>query len=192
MFGNACVGTVCGFAGQVHPVSGPANNIWSGSGCPTKDAAGTKPRDDVPIAHLEAHGWMLCDGRALAVASYPELFAVLGHLYGGQGEQFHIPDYRGLFLRGTDAGSGMDPDAARRIGPTGSGTDGGVGSYQCDAMQEHTHTYQAVVLAAPSQSGNAAGQATGDLQTGTPTAPARSSSETRPKNLSINYIIRFR
>jgi len=193
MFGLACVGTVCGFAGQVDPVSGDPNNLWSGSGCASQNSAAAKPRDDIPLNHLEAQGWMLCDGRALPKTVYPELFAVLGNLYGGLGEEFRIPDYRGLFLRGTDAGSGMDPDAAARIGPTGSGTDKGIGSYQCDALQTHAHVYKSVVLAAPAQSGNAAGQASADLQTSVPPAPARVSQyETRAKNLSINYIIKFR
>lgn len=49
---------------------------------------------------LQAWGWMLCDGRTLDVRQYPELFAVLGHAYGGGGELFQIPDYRGEPLPG--------------------------------------------------------------------------------------------
>jgi microcystin-dependent protein len=189
---DVCVGSICGFAGQVNPVSGDANNIWKDTGCASQNSVSVKVRSDIPITYLEAQGWMLCDGRKLKASAYPELFAALGFLYGGSGDDFFIPDYRGLFLRGNDAGSGMDPDAAARIGPTGSGTGSGVGSYQCDALQTHTHTYKAVVLAAVSQSGNAAGQGSGDLETTVPTKPARITSETRPKNLSINYIIKFR
>lgn len=191
MFGNACIGSVCGFAGQVSPVTADANNTWSNTGCASRDAVAGKLRTDIPLNLPEAQGWMLCDGRALACSAYPELFAVLGYLYGGQADSFHIPDYRGLFLRGVDAGSGMDPDAASRVGPTGTGTDSGIGSYQCDALQTHTHTYKAVVLAAVSQSGNAAGQASGDLETSPPNK-ARITAETRPKNLAINYLIKFR
>lgn len=192
MFGNACVGTVCGFAGQIHPVSANANNIWSNSGCASQDSMSGTLRTDIPITYPESMGWMLCDGRSLSCSAYPELFAVLGYLYGGEAESFRLPDYRGLFLRGVDAGSGMDPNASKRIGPTGSGTNNGIGSYQCDALQAHTHTYKAVVLAAPAQSGNAAGQATGDVQTAEPTSPARTAPETRPKNIAINYLIKFR
>jgi microcystin-dependent protein len=192
MFGDMCVGSVTGFAGQVSPVSSDANNRWKATACGSDQATSGKRRDDVPLNYIESAGWMLCDGRTLPTVSYPELFAVLGYLYGGSGDQFCIPDYRGLFLRGTDAGSGMDPDASKRIGPTGQGQDSGIGSYQCDAMQTHTHTYSAVTLAAVSQSGNAAGQASGDLQTSAPTAPARITTETRPKNIAINYIIKFR
>ncbi len=162
---DACIGSVCGFAGQVNPVSGDANNIWKNTACASQNSVTAPKRDDIPTTYLETQGWMLCDGRKLKVSAYPELCAALGYLYGGASDDFCIPDYRGLFLRGNDAGSGMDPDAASRIGPTGSGTDNGVGSYQCDALQTHTHTYKAVVLATVSQSGNAAGQASGDLET---------------------------
>lgn len=57
----------------------------------------------VAATGIEAWGWMLCDGRLLASSQYPELFAVLGHLYGGANDTFQLPDYRGCFLRGRDA-----------------------------------------------------------------------------------------
>ncbi|HSR68819.1 MAG TPA: phage tail protein [Acidobacteriota bacterium] len=139
---------------------------------------------------------MLCDGRTLEAAKYPQLFAVLGYLYG-QGEEgegtFKIPDYRGLFLRGVDDGSGMDPDAGSRRSPTDSGPGQGVGSLQCDALQDHTHNYYAVNTATPAKEGEA-GAATGsNLPTTSPNQPpARVSSETRPKNIYVNYIIKYR
>lgn len=54
-------------------------------------------------AVLEASGWMLCDGRSLDCSQYPELFVVLGYLYGGADGFFNIPDYRGSLLRGAPA-----------------------------------------------------------------------------------------
>jgi microcystin-dependent protein len=39
--------------------------------------------------------WAICDGSALAVASYPALFAVIGYTYGGSGATFNLPDLRG-------------------------------------------------------------------------------------------------
>lgn len=190
MFGDMCVGSVTAFAGQVSPVSSNANNRWKSTASGAGQATAGKRRDDVPLNYVESAGWMLCDGRTLSTAAYPELFAVLGYLYGGTGEQFCIPDYRGLFLRGTDAGSGMDPDASKRISPTGQGQDSGIGSYQSDSPQ--TQTYSAVPRATVSQSGNAAGQTSGDLQTEVPPVPARVTTENRPRNIAINYIIKFR
>lgn len=46
------------------------------------------------LAYMEQTGWMLCDGRTLEAAMYPELFATLGHSHGGEGASFAIPDYR--------------------------------------------------------------------------------------------------
>ena len=58
---------------------------------------------------VEALGWMLCDGRTLEPALYPELFAVLGYRYGGSAEHFQLPDYR--------SGSALAPGAdAKPIG----------------------------------------------------------------------------
>ncbi len=44
---------------------------------------------------IEALGLMECDGRELNITEYPELFAVLGYKFGGEGINFKIPDYRG-------------------------------------------------------------------------------------------------
>ena len=189
------IGTVCPFAGQVNPVSGSQNTIWSNKACgsstPKKATAA-----DAPLNYLEAQGWMLCDGRYLNVAAYPELHAVLGTLYGeqnsGKDAEFRIPDYRGLFMRGFDAGAGMDPDASTRTDPTGNNDANVVGSLQCDTMQDHTHTYDVASLAAVSQSGSAASTSTTSKSTSSPESPARTASETRPKNIAVNYIIKFR
>ncbi|GLS37252.1 hypothetical protein GCM10010869_28450 [Mesorhizobium tianshanense] len=139
---------------------------------------------------------MLCDGRYLNAAAYPELYAILGRLYGerisGGDPEFRIPDYRGLFLRGLDAGAGMDPDADQRIDPTGNHVANVVGSLQCDAMQDHTHSYDVIQPAGISQQGNAAGTSVSSKPTSSPEAPARTTAETRPKNIAVNYIIRFR
>jgi microcystin-dependent protein len=157
------------------------------------------PEQGMGVAPIEASGWMLCDGRSLAAALYPELYAVLGTLYGGSDGTFHIPDYRGTFLRGADLGSGNDPDAAVRTTANG-GTAAGVGSTQASALQDHGHGYEAVV----SQSGGETGAAPGGqmLQspeiTGRPVSapgsqqPVRTSQrETRPANIAVNYIIKF-
>jgi microcystin-dependent protein len=192
MFGDAPVGMVCAFAGQVHPVSGDANNIWASTGCSSRDAAAGVLDARIPITFPESSGWTLCDGRYLPIAGYPELYAVIGELYGRQGDSFRLPDYRGLFLRGVDAGSGMDPDASSRVGPLGTGTSSGIGSLQCDALQTHVHSYNAVTLTTPTGQGNAGAQVASSEQTTPPDRPARVSSETRAKNISVNYLIKFR
>ncbi|POF31773.1 phage tail protein [Roseibium marinum] len=195
MFSGPPVGTVCPFAGQVDPVSGSPNTTWANAPCASTGAAqGTLA--DSPLSHVESQGWMLCDGRYLNAAAYPELHAVLGELYGKQNSgadlEFRLPDYRGLFLRGADAGAGMDPDAGHRLDPTGNNVANVVGSLQCDALQDHTHSYDITQPAAISQQGSAAGTSISSKPTGSPDSPARTAPETRPKNVAVNYIIKFR
>lgn len=44
----------------------------------------------------EPAGWAFCDGRTLSIAEYPNLFGVIGTLYGGNGTtDFNLPDFRG-------------------------------------------------------------------------------------------------
>ncbi|MFU6991112.1 phage tail protein [Pseudomonas paraeruginosa] len=190
------IGAVCPFAGQVNPVSGAANGTWANSSCAGSSAKPAQLSADAPLLYLESQGWMLCDGRWLASSGFPELFAVIGYLYGRKSEggvdSYRLPDYRGLFLRGFDAGAGLDPDAASRLSPTGGNTANVVGSLQCDALQSHAHQYQVVQPAGISQQGQAAGASFTSQATSVPDAPARSSVETRPRNIAVNYIIRFR
>jgi len=150
-------------------------------------------------ASLEALGWMLCDGRALEAALYPELFAVLGHLYGGAGGTFTIPDYRGAFLRGVDHGSGRDPDISART-PAPNGTGDGIGSTQGSALQDHRHDYDATTQPAGGEPGAAPGGVVVQAMqtTGGPVPPpatgqslGTSQHETRPANIAVNYIIRY-
>ena len=180
MYNDAPIGTVVAFAGQVHPVTGGKNETWSKTDCQAGPDEGGTSDPHVPLNHLESCGWMLCDGRFLGATIYPELFAILGFLYGegtgSDGPTFGIPDYRGLFLRGVDAGSGMDPDASQRRSPDGSGgQNSGVGSLQCDAFQEHTHNYNVVNLSAQGNQGSAAGTTSTAQKTTTPNSPARRS-----------------
>ena len=56
--------------------------------------AGNIGKSDEPgETNIESFGWMVCDGRILEAAQYPELFAVLGYKYGGSDEKFNIPKY---------------------------------------------------------------------------------------------------
>ncbi|MFV0299384.1 MAG: tail fiber protein [Paracoccus sp. (in: a-proteobacteria)] len=196
MMDSPPIGTVCPFAGPVDPLAGARNTIWANLPCASATTPAPPGPADSPLSHLESQGWMLCDGRYLGVDSYPELHAVLGTHYGQQGAgptlAFRIPDYRGLFLRGLDAGAGMDPDAGLRLDPTGNNTANVVGSLQCDAMQTHSHGYQVIQPAAVSQQGNGAGTSMTSQPTSAPEQPARITSETRPRNIAVNYIIRFR
>jgi microcystin-dependent protein len=75
-------------------------------------------------------GWLICDGSTISRATYANLFAAIGTLYGsGDGATtFKLPDLRGQFIRTYDNGAGVD---ASRI----------FGSSQSDAFQAHQHYY---------------------------------------------------
>lgn len=59
-------------------------------------------------------GWIAATGQAVSRTSYARLFSRIGTLYGaGDGSStFNLPDLRGEFIRGFDAGRGADPARA--------------------------------------------------------------------------------
>jgi microcystin-dependent protein len=83
--------------------------------------------------------WMLCNGKALSKTVYKDLFAAIGSSWGSAGAKFNLPDLRGRFLRGDDAGTGRDPDVKKRMPSMPGGSATGVGSVQEDSMQNHSH-----------------------------------------------------
>ncbi len=191
-FGTPPVGSVIAFAGTlgtpVPNTASPANVQPAPTGSP--------PAVTAPI---EAWGWMACDGRTLRVGDYQELFAVLGHLYGGSGDTFRLPDYRGYFLRGVDWGAGNDPDAATRTAPAG-GTAADVGAIQPSALRSHKHDYPRTQQAVIARDGTAAGVPVAqqsDLTSvpvaddGSTLSAQLSASETRPLNIAVAYLIKF-
>lgn len=203
--GNAStpIGTIVCFAGQLNSSDCGANVAWPDSEAGTQNsccASSNKtgqgsPSSSAPVFGV-LDGWMLCDGRQLPISQYPALFAVLGYIYDGQPKEnmFTIPDCRGLFIRGVDAGSGMDPDVDKRRSAAGQkGSKEGVGSLQCDAFQTHTHESVQSQSSQVAQEGEPiTGVITGN--TGEPTASdtTRTSSETRPRNIAMNYIIKYK
>jgi microcystin-dependent protein len=51
-------------------------------------------------------GYLQCAGGTVPVASYPALYGVIGNVYGGDGVNFGLPDFRGCVLTGYDGGTG--------------------------------------------------------------------------------------
>jgi len=121
-------------------------------------------------------GYLECDGSAISRVSYSALFSLISTLYGvGDGSTtFNIPDLRGEFIRGWDNGRGID------IGRS-------LADVQLDEYKSHNHLHAgygnygaylggSIVLA---QIGNSAGTS------------SSGGTETRPRNLSMMYIIRY-
>ncbi|MGM3159960.1 tail fiber protein [Dickeya undicola] len=133
-------------------------------------------------------GWLEANGQSFDVNEYPKL-----------AEKFpsgRVPDMRGRFARGWAHGSAVDPDSGR-----------GVGSVQNDALQNITGSFVADIVntdnAGRGVSGafaDAGGVGNGD--SGDQGAPelrqysfdasrvVRTSSETRPTNVAVMYIIK--
>lgn len=137
-------------------------------------------------------GFLLCDGTAVSRSAYSKLFTAIGTAWGeGDGfSSFNLPDLRGMFLRGVDGSRGIDMDKDTRTRPNSGGNSGNnVGSTQPDEFKGHSHTYRRTYRIDPGNSGSGGTplfttdreELTG--QTG--------GSETRPKNVYVNHIIKY-
>jgi microcystin-dependent protein len=147
-------------------------------------------------------GWLICDGSTVSRTTYADLFAIIGVTHGeGNGTTtFHLPDYRGRFLRGVDSSQGRDPNAASRTAMnTGGNTGDNVGSIQGAAFKDHTHTStlnnQTIFDTTTGTNQNFNYQivsSTGFTNTITSgTASTGGGDETRPLNANVNFIIKY-
>lgn len=145
-------------------------------------------------------GWLICDGAEISRVDYARLFARIGTVYGaGDGSTtFNLPDLRGEFIRGFDDGRGVDAGRA-------------FGSAQTDQLQSHkhddaghTHAYTQNVpgWGASFQDGATDGSTIGNTgsgsanlgdptDSGTGAGTPRHGTETRPRNLALNYCIKY-
>ena len=105
--------------GVTVPVGQPANR---NSNIIPVGMIGTFPSLIIP------DGWLLCNGDFKSKTIFPELFTYLQYSYGGGGDNFGLPDYRELFLRGWGGNRGIDSTANRNPG-----------SRQNDAIINHHH-----------------------------------------------------
>ena len=62
-------------------------------------------------------GWIIMDGSSLPVATYPELYAIIGTAYGGDATNFNVPDLitERRFIRANNAAGEEEEDAIRNI-----------------------------------------------------------------------------
>jgi microcystin-dependent protein len=79
-------------------------------------------------------GWMPCDGRTLAIASYSVLYTLIGTTYGGDGQQtFKVPDLRGR----APIHQGQGSPSAYQLGTTGGAE---TVRLALNEMPTHAHT----------------------------------------------------
>lgn len=142
-------------------------------------------------------GWLECDGTPVDCDQYLNLFTAIQYNFGANPpeNQFYLPDLRGRFVRGVDDGADRDPDVnSRQDMQDSSMLSTTVGSVQSHAFQDHTHGYE--IVQTESDIGDNDGICNGhDLEnvSGTTTDPqsGNTSSETRPINAYLYYIIEY-
>lgn len=90
--------------------------------------------------------WRLCNGDPLSKNDYPQLWDKIENYWGGDGSpNFRLPDLRGVFLRGVDAGANKDRDRDKRVPSNPGKPKNEAGSLQADQMQTHIHNVTSTV-----------------------------------------------
>ncbi|HHA5276813.1 phage tail protein [Escherichia coli] len=113
-------------------------------------------------------GWLKCNGAPFSAEEYPKLAKAY--------PTNKLPDLRGEFIRGWDDGRGIDSER-----PLLSVQDGGV--------EAHSHHYNGVIFYTSSSS-SWAGTTGAGHQAYSGFTSSYGGSETRPRNIAFNYIVR--
>jgi microcystin-dependent protein len=119
-------------------------------------------------------GWIVCDGTAVTEL-HPDLRQHLlgqGSPFGELGGHPLRPDLRGEFIRGWDAGRGVDPGRA-------------LGSAQSDDFKSHTHPIQGQVVDGSIAGGTTTPSVVAGNRFNTTIAAAVGGTETRPRNVAL-------
>ena len=159
-------------------------------------------------ADLEPNGWLMCHGEGYKKAEWNKaLFDKIGYRFGnltGDPDYFKVPDLRGLFLRGRSGNDleRRDPDRDDRKENKGSRSQGAVGnrvgSIQGHAIAAHEHTY--VHTTGENRLGDHGGSSHFSVDARVPTSTTEGGKEkdgfnggkeTRPRNMYVNFIIKF-
>ncbi len=96
----------------------------------------------------ESDSWLLCDGRFLDIAKYPDLFKVLGTRYGNNGTgTFAIPDFRGRVAMGSNESSDQKENLGKKEGSN-------TATMKLANLPQHTHSATATINIPASTEGN--------------------------------------
>lgn len=140
-------------------------------------------------------GYLICNGTAVSRVTYAELFTVIGITYGvGDGTTtFNLPDLRGEFIRGLDAGRGADPTrvlGSNQIASPVVGDDNNapndfsmqVQGYTPQFFDNYNNAYSAIYFY------YSAATSTYQIQ---PSNGGGFLKGSRPRNVAMNYCIKF-
>jgi microcystin-dependent protein len=144
-------------------------------------------------------GFLICNGSSLSVTQYKSLHQVIGYSYGGSGNFFSIPDLRGRFIKGrsSNPANTFYGDATVKPSSLAISSDGKhrhrtgfqetnvwPGSASLSNISGGTVNTNWITDASPSAYGAGYSGAHTHTSTG-------GNLETRPKNLYLNFIIKF-
>jgi microcystin-dependent protein len=147
------------------------------------------------LTRILERGWLPCDGGALNVSDskYRALYDVIGTTYGGDRQQFLVPDLRGFFVQGAGKEKvGVITNESRSGAPSASMTTTSDG--------DHAHTFPFVpteshvidvVMGATLAEDNPSETRTSIAGEHTHTVSG-GDKESRPVNVYVDYIIRYR
>ena len=165
--------------------------------------------DGTPVGTLQMfagsaapYGYLLCQGQSVSKVTYAALFAVIGYTYGGEGDKFNLPDFRGMFPRGFDAGRGVD--TGRVLGtsqqsgvPNISGTFPGVGQkyashkYEVTGAMYTVNTYNQPTNGAKVNNDGQRDDVFGFDASRSSEVYQDGLTEVRPVNIAVNFIIKY-
>lgn len=90
-----------------------------------------------------------CNGKAYSTDDYAQLFAVIGHHYGGDAATFHVPDLRGRMIVGAGEADSL---SARNLNDSG-----GEERVQLTAKEMPRHDHGEVTKIDPAEINNGRG-----------------------------------
>ncbi len=213
LYGRTIIGMIVPYGGDIPGKKPIRKKVFRGLRYVEIEISDNTPGDPCQVKP----GWFFCNGASLDREEYKDLFDIIGVAFGAPDpNSFNLPDLRGRFIRGVSYGTGRDPDAAlRKFSYKGGNTGNKVGSYQLDNIQTHSHQWgrhdsadlwswnkkSAPVLALDRKSHNqipgGSGKdddymdvAVGSFWTDLVPLVVNPETETRPKNVYVNWIIK--
>lgn len=141
------------------------------------------------VRHTAPDGWLACDGQSILKASFTDLYSVIGDTFklgGDPANEFRLPDLRAEFIRGMDAGRGVDVNRP-------------LGSSQAEQVGPHTHQLEvqgsnrdngdpgSLVITGPDGVGENEGLQQLHIDS---KAKASTGTENRPRNVALRYMIK--
>lgn len=156
----------------------------------------TPPPIELPVGsivmwsnHSIPTGWFECNGASFNSSTYSALYSAIAGIYGS-----YLPDMRGEFPRGFDAGSGYDP--GRTLGSYQNGT--GIRRNGVDWIDGNFFGFKAPLTATFDTDPPVISPGSGLRMVVNPNDPAIDSAlavytigSTRPRNLSFKFIIKW-